>query len=71
MIIYTSYFIFYIEEYYKRKCIKYMLENKLSQIEKQYPKNDKKESNNPLSFGDKISNWTVLYRTNNTKDNHI
>lgn len=48
-----------------------MTNNEILEIEKKYPRNNKQESRNPLFFGDKISNWTILYRTNNSKSNHI
>lgn len=44
--------------------------NFLKEIKSQYPELNKKEKNF-LSFGDKIHHWTILYRTFNTKSNHI
>ena len=40
-------------------------------IKEQYPEFNKQEAKNPLFFGDKIHNWTILYRTLNSKDNRI
>lgn len=48
-----------------------LLSTDMQKIEKQYPKIDKIEKNNPLNSGDKINSWTVLYRTKNAGSNHI
>lgn len=42
----------------------------IEEIQQLYPPLDKKE-NNPLQPGDRFSHWTVLYKTQNSKDNHI
>lgn len=43
----------------------------LEEIKKIYVPLNKKENNNPLEEGYKINKWTILYRTNNSKNNHI
>lgn len=43
----------------------------IQDLQKQYPKVERQEKNNPLNFGDKINKWTILYRTINSSSNHI